>query len=178
MSSTSPVAESTTASKGYRLLFRVYHYLECFWEVIERERPTQAEVAEQITKNLQLDFTYTTAQLAYTLGVMGRTWPRPKGTGNGSAADVDSIRNARDVCRNSHREKAERSAMKTPPLNHLCRISFVARETGQPYTSVTNAIDRGEIAAFRTCCGLRLVRLADAKKWAGQTRKRGPRVAG
>lgn len=51
----------------------------------------------------------------------------------------------------------------------------VASLIDKPRMTLTNGVRRGEVEHCETVGGTLLISVADAKRWAGQTRKTGPK---
>jgi hypothetical protein len=60
-------------------------------------------------------------------------------------------------------------------VSQLSRVAVVAKLLDIKRSTIKSAIERGEIAAHESACGLPMVRLSDVEAWASVTRKRGPK---
>ena len=59
-------------------------------------------------------------------------------------------------------------------IKTLYTLTAAAAECGIKRTTLASGMERGEIKEYNTGCGLRLVKLAEARKWAAAAGKRSP----
>lgn len=78
-----------TKRQGYK----VTEHLRKNWRAVERDRPSQEECAAAATK--KLGFTVTKANLANSLGCLGKKWP--KAVGKPGKAELTNIALAAQV---------------------------------------------------------------------------------
>ena len=63
--------------------------------------------------------------------------------------------------------------MKTPKTERLYSVTAAAQTCGLRRTTIRSAIERGDLVAHRTGCGVPLVQIEDVVAWAATSRPRG-----